>query len=184
MNQPILWYASRSTGVLALVLLTVTVVLGALNRGRYASVRWPRFAIAAVHRNISLLAVAFLVVHVVTATVDPYAGIGWLDAIVPFVSVYHPFWLGLGAAASDLLVAVVVTSLLRPRINARLWRTVHWAAYGCWPVAVVHGIGIDPADFRLTWLLVVNCVCVLAVVVAVGWRAGASHPDSEARARA
>jgi predicted ferric reductase len=184
MNQPIMWYASRSTGLLALVLFTASVVLGALGGGRFSRAGWPRFTIAALHRNVSLLAVAFLVVHVVTATIDPYAGIGWLAAVVPFVSAYHPFWLGLGAVATDLAAAVVITSLLRPRIDVRLWRAVHWLGYACWPVALVHGIGIDPADFRLSWVLVLNCLCALAVVVAIGWRAGTSHPDGEARARA
>jgi sulfoxide reductase heme-binding subunit YedZ len=184
MNQPIMWYASRATGVLALVLLTATVVLGALGGGRFSRTRWPRFVISAVHRNVSLLGVVFVLVHVVTAIVDPYAGIGWLDSVVPFTSVYHPFWLGLGAVTTDLLIAVVVTSLLRPRINVRLWRAVHWAGYACWPVALAHGIGIDPVDFRLGWMLALDCVCVVAVLVAVGWRAGTSHPDGEARARA
>jgi methionine sulfoxide reductase heme-binding subunit len=184
MNQPIIWYASRATGLIALVLFTASVVLGALGGGRYASKRWPRFVLAAVHRNVSLLAVVFLVVHIISSIVDPFAGIGWLDAIVPFVSIYHPFWLGLGAIATDLTVAVVVTSLLRPRVHVGLWRFVHWTSYALWPLAVVHGIGTAPADIRLSWVLVVNAVCVLAVIVAVGWRAGTSHPDTEARARA
>lgn len=182
MNQPILWYASRATGLIALLLFTASVALGALGGGRYVSVRWPRFALAAVHRNVSLLAVVFLAVHVTTAIVDPFAGIGWLAAIVPFRSVYHPFWLGLGAVATDLTVAIVVTSLLRPRVDVRVWRWIHWASYACWPLAVVHGIGTTPADIRMGWVLVVNLVCVLAVLGAVGWRAGTRHPDTVARA--
>lgn len=181
MNQPILWYASRATGLIALVLFTGSVVLGALGAGRFANQRWPRFAVAAVHRNVSLLAVVFLAVHVTTATVDPFAGIGWLDAIVPFRSVYHPFWLGLGAVATDLVIAIAVTSLLRPRVNPRLWKWVHWTSYACWPLAVAHGIGTTPADIRIGWVLVVNLACVVVVLVAVAWRAGTRHPDTLAR---
>jgi predicted ferric reductase len=184
MNQPIMWYASRATGLIALVLFTASVVLGALGGGRYSGQRWPRFALAAVHRSVSLLAVVFLAVHITTAIVDPFAGIGWLDAIVPFRSVYYPFWLGLGAVATDLTIAITVTSLLRPRVNVVLWRMVHWTSYACWPLAVIHGIGTTPADIRMGWVLALNIVCVLAVLVAVGWRAGTSHPDTEARARA
>jgi methionine sulfoxide reductase heme-binding subunit len=181
-NQPILWYASRATGLIALLLFTGSVALGALGGGRFSSARWPRFALAAVHRNVSLLAVVFLAVHIVTAVVDPFAGIGWLDVIVPFGSVYHPFWLGLGAVATDLVIAIVVTSLLRPRVGRRLWRWVHWTSYACWPLAVVHGIGTTPADIRLSWVVVLNLVCVLVVLFAVGWRAGTRQPDTEARA--
>jgi sulfoxide reductase heme-binding subunit YedZ len=176
-----LWYASRATGLALLVMLTAVVVLGALNGGRFAARNWPRFAISDVHRNLSLITVAFLVVHVATAIIDPYAGIAWLDAVVPFVSTYHPFWLGLGALASDLFLALIVSSLLRPRISQRVWRAVHWAAYVCWPVAVLHGWGIGGADSRLLWVLALIVVCVLAVIVAVGWRLASSHPDTEAR---
>ncbi|HEX3589391.1 MAG TPA: ferric reductase-like transmembrane domain-containing protein [Pseudonocardiaceae bacterium] len=184
MNQPILWYASRATGLLTLVLFTGSVVLGALGGGRFANVRWPRFTLAALHRNVSLLAVVFLVVHITTATVDPYAGIGWLDAIVPFRSAYSPFWLGLGAVATDLTIAVVVTSLLRPRVNVRLWRYVHWASYALWPLAVAHGIGTTIYDFRMGWVAAIDVLCVLAVLAAVGRRIATRHPDTVVRAGA
>lgn len=179
-----LWYLSRGTGVVSLLLFTASVVFGALGGGRFAGARWPRFAVAGVHRNVSLLALAFLVVHVATAIIDPYAGIGWWDSIIPFGSVYRPLWLGLGAVAGDLALAIVLTSLARPRINARLWRAVHWTSYACWPLAVAHGIATAPADFRLAWLLAIYVACVLAVLVAVGWRVTTAHPDTEARRRA
>ena len=184
MNAPIVWYASRATGLIALLLLTGSVVLGALGSGRYGSLRWPRFTLAALHRNVSLLAVVFLAVHITASVVDPFAGIGWLDVVVPFGSAYAPFWLGLGAVATDLTIAVLATSLLRPRVNVRLWRYVHWASYACWPLAVVHGIGTTPGDFRLTWVAAINVLCVLAVLIAVGWRLGTRHPDAVARAGA
>jgi len=176
-----LWYVSRAAGLLALVLLTGTVVLGALTGGRASSAAWPRFAVAALHRNLSLLTITFVAVHVVTAVVDGYAGIAWLDTVLPFVSVYHPFWLGLGAAAFDLLLALVVTSLLRTRISPRLWRAVHWAAYACWPVALLHGFGIGAGDTQSGWGLVVVLACLAAAIGAVLWRVGTSHPDTQAR---
>lgn len=170
MHQELLWYTSRATGLVALVLFTASVVFGVLVSGRYVGERWPRFAVNAVHRNISLTATVFLAVHVITAIVDPYAGIKWLDAIVPFGSVYYPVWLGLGAVAFDLAVAIMVTSLLRPRVNLRTWRLVHWTSYACWPLALVHGIGTTPADIRLNWVLAVDIACLLTVAWAVAWR--------------
>ena len=176
-----LWYVSRATGVVALVLLTGTLVLGALTGGRATSPAWPRFAVAGLHRNLSLLALTFVAVHVTTAIVDGYAGIAWLDAVLPFVSVYHPFWLGLGAAAFDLLLALVATSLLRTRISARRWRAVHWAAYACWPVALLHGFGIGAGDTQSAWGVAIVLGCVAAVAAAVMWRTTTTHPDPEAR---
>ncbi|HVV19040.1 MAG TPA: ferric reductase-like transmembrane domain-containing protein [Pseudonocardiaceae bacterium] len=176
-----LWYASRATGLAALLMLTTTVVLGTANSARFATPNLPRFAVATIHRNLSLVTCAFLVVHIAGAVIDPYAGIGWVDAVLPFVSSYQPFWLGLGAVAFDLLVALVVSSLVRPRISQRVWRSLHWAAYACWPVALIHGFAIGGADSRLGWVRILTLVCLLAVVAAVAWRATARHPDTEAR---
>lgn len=176
-----LWYASRATGLVCLVLLSTSVVLGLLGAGRFASESWPRFVLAALHRNASLLIVVFLAVHISTAVIDPYAGIGWISAVVPFVSAYHPLWLGLGAVAFDLLLALVVTSLLRTRMPLRAWRGVHWTAYACWPAALLHGIGIGGIDRTRPWVLALDAVSLLAVLLAAGWRLRASHPDTEAR---
>jgi predicted ferric reductase len=164
-----LWYMTRGTGLVALVLLTASVLLGVLEVKRWSSRRWPRFVTAGLHRNLSLLAVVFLAVHIASAVVDGFAPIGWLDAVLPFHSPYRPLWLGLGAVATDLLIALVVTSLLRGRIGYRAWRAVHWAAYACWPVALVHGLGTG-TDTSLGWVLALYLGSLLVVVAAVWWR--------------
>lgn len=164
-----LWFASRGTGLVSLMLLTATLVLGAEHTGRVAGARWPRFTVHAVHRNLSLLAVAFLAVHVLTAIVDGYVGIRVVDAFLPFVSAYKPFYLGLGAIALDLMLAVILTSAFRTRLPLPVWQWVHRAAYALWPVAVVHGIGAGGKDASLLWVQAVNVICVAAVLVAV-WR--------------
>jgi predicted ferric reductase len=176
-----LWFASRATGLVSLLLLTGTVVLGIATTGRAAGSRWPRFAVADLHRNLSLLAVVFLGVHIATAVIDPYAGIRWADALLPFVSVYQPFWLGLGAVALDLLIAVLVTSLVRSRLPRRVWRAVHWAGYALFPVAVAHGLGTGGLDSRQLWVL--GCVgfCLLTVTAGIWWRQGSRHRDTAAR---
>jgi sulfoxide reductase heme-binding subunit YedZ len=183
MNTQALWYLSRGTGIVALLLLTAAVVLGMLNSGRFLSQRWPRFTVSAIHRNISLLALVFLVIHIASSVIDPYAGIRWLDAVVPFVSSYRSFWLGLGALSGDLMLAVLVTSLLRPRIGYRVWRAVHWLSYAMWPIALVHGIGTGITDDQVSWVLLCDGVCALAVLGALWWRLGATHADTEARTR-
>jgi len=180
MNQA-LWFASRATGLVSLLLLSATIVIGSGTSGRFASSRWPRFTVVALHRNLSLLALVFLAVHICGAVIDPYAGIQWADALIPFGSSYQPFWLGLGAVSIDLMIAVVLTSLLRLRMPPRLWRAIHWAGYGLFPVAVAHGLGISGPDSRLGWVLTWFALCALTVVVAVWWRANRSHPDQLAR---
>jgi sulfoxide reductase heme-binding subunit YedZ len=176
-----LWFASRACGLVALVLLTGTTALGALHTGRAASPAWPRFVLHGLHRNLALLAVVFVAVHVATAIIDPYAGIRWIDAVVPFASAYHPFWTGLGAAALDLLAALVTTSLVRTHLPLAFWQHLHRTAYGLWAVALAHGLGLGGDDSRLGWVRAIGVGCALIVSAAVVIRLRARHPDTEAR---
>jgi sulfoxide reductase heme-binding subunit YedZ len=170
-----LWFATRATGLIALVLLTGTVVLGIVTSVRFASPAWPRFVTVFLHRNLSLLTITFTGLHVLTTIADPFASISAVSVVVPFTSGYRRIWLGLGAVAFDLLLAVLVTSLLRTRIRPRAWRAVHWAGYACWPVALVHGLGTG-TDGAARWVLAITAVCALAVVSAGAWRLAAGWP--------
>lgn len=177
-----LWVASRATGLVALLLLSATILLGVATNRRYATSGWARFSVLALHRNLSLLGLVFVAVHAATAVIDPYAGIRWTDAVLPFIAVYQPVWLGLGTVALDLMAAVVVSSLLRSRIPLPVWRGVHWASYALFPVALVHALGIAGADGRLGWVLGWLGCCALAVIAAGWWRArGRVHADTHAR---
>ena len=164
-----LWYLTRGTGVVALVLLTAGIVLGVMGSARWKAPRLPRFLVFGLHRNVTLLALAFVAVHVVTTVADKFAPIGYKDAVVPFLSPYRPIWLGLGAVAFDLLLALIATSLLRARIGLRSWRAVHWLAYASWPVAMVHALGTG-SDARTGWLALFALACAAAVVLSVLWR--------------
>ena len=129
----------------------------------------PRFVTLGLHRNLALLAVVFLTLHVVTAIVDPDAAVSAVAVVVPALSDKYGLWLGMGALALDLIVALVVTSLLRQRLPLRLWRALHWAAYLAWPVALVHGAGIG-TDSGATWMLGVDAGCVAIFAAAVALR--------------
>jgi methionine sulfoxide reductase heme-binding subunit len=170
------WYLTRSTGAVALLALTLAIVLGILDVQRWSSPRWPRFVVDSLHRNVSLLAMAFLVAHILTSVLDSFAPIGLLDAVIPFVGSYRPFWLGLGALAFDLILAVTVTSLLRQRIGYGSWRAIHWLTYASWPIALLHGFGTG-SDVKSAWLLLLSIACTVVVAGAVlvrvlsGWPA-------------
>ena len=193
------WYASRATGVVALVLLTAVLVLGILvnRQGRLPGL--PRFAVTSLHRNISLLAVAFIAVHVLTAVLDTYVSIPLVAGVIPFASGYERFWLGLGAISFDLMLAMIISSLVRGRLNRILWRAIHLLAYLCWPVAFAHSIG-SSSDLQGGWLLDLSIGCAVAVAAAVSWRLasaarqlpraarvaailGQQRPDGRARAK-
>jgi sulfoxide reductase heme-binding subunit YedZ len=171
-----LWYLTRATGAVTLILLTVSVVFGIANIARLQAAGWPRFVVEGLHRNVSLLALALLGVHIATTVLDPFAGIHVLDAFVPFVSNYRPLWLGLGAFASDLLIAIALTSVVRRRLGHTAWRATHWFAYLCWPVAVLHSVGTG-SDVKQIWMLALTAACVVAVIAAVWARVGLGWPS-------
>jgi sulfoxide reductase heme-binding subunit YedZ len=183
MSDTLLWYTTRGAGVVSLLLLSAVVVLGVLSVRRFETAGWPRFLTVGLHRNLSLLAVVFLLIHIVTAVVDPFTNLGWAAAAIPFSSYYRTFWLGLGTVAAELMAAIVVTSLLRRWIGAWAWRLVHWLAYASWPIAVVHGWGTG-TDSGAAWLLAIQVLCILAVGLAVLARLVTGSPDPLATDRA
>ena len=168
-DHALLWYVSRATGLVCLVLLTLTVVLGVLAATRVASAGWPRFVTQGLHRNVSLFVLVLLAVHVTAVVVDDFVPIHISDVLVPFASGYRPFWLGLGVVAVDLVVALVLTSLVRQRLGHGAWRSVHWMAYACWPLAIVHGLGTG-SDPRRDWATGLAVGCAAVVLLAVAWR--------------
>jgi sulfoxide reductase heme-binding subunit YedZ len=180
------WYLTRATGTVALILLTLSVVLGVIDVQRYTTPRAPRFVVDGMHRTASLLAVVFLIAHILTAALDSFASIPLIDAVLPFAGSYRPLWLGLGAVSFDLLLAIVVTSLLRRRLGYRAWRLTHWLAYGSWPVALLHGLGTG-SDVKTSWMLAISGGCLALVLTSIcvrvvdGWP---SRPPARAAALA
>lgn len=175
-----LWYATRGAGATTLLLLTVSVVLGIAEVRRWRPAGAPLFGVAALHRTVSLLALALLVVHIVSTLLDPFPRIGILTAVVPFSGSYRPLWVGLGAIAFDLLLALVLTSLVRRRLGYRAWRALHWTAYAVWPVALVHGLGAG-SDARSAWMQALTLACVAAAAVAVAARLASGDTPAAAR---
>jgi sulfoxide reductase heme-binding subunit YedZ len=176
MSGHALWYLTRGTGLTALVLVTLSVLAGIAASLRAGGVRMPRFVVSGLHRNLSLLTVVFIIVHVVTTVLDAYAPISLVDAVVPFISGYRPIWLGLGALAFDIILALVITSLVRVRIGLKTWRFVHWFAYACFPITIVHALGTG-SDASQRWLLAVVMTCVGLVIAGALWRLWSIRKD-------
>lgn len=164
-----MWYTSRATGVVSLVLMSLVVIIGLMvnRQGRLPGM--PGFAVLGLHRYLSLLSITFLAVHIATAVLDTFVNISVAAAVVPFVSAYEPLWLGLGTVAFDLMIAIIITSLLRAHLGRLAWKAVHWLAYAAWPVAVVHSV-YSSKDMQRGALLGLALACIAAVLVAMVWR--------------
>jgi len=162
MTSPLLWYVARATGLTAMVLLSGTMALGLLTATRVSNRFWPRFATQELHRQVSLTTLVFLSGHVLSSVLDTYVHIGLAAVVVPFASPYKRAWVGVGAIALDLLLAVAASSLLRARMSARSWRGLHWLVYLCWPMSLLHGFAIG-TDMKLPWVDLLTLGCVGAV---------------------
>jgi methionine sulfoxide reductase heme-binding subunit len=172
-----MWAFGRISGIVALVLLTGSVVLGILTRSGRPLPGLPRFSISLLHRNIALLSSIFLVLHVGSLMLDSYAKLSVVDVFVPFLGAFKPFWQGLGTVALDLLVAIVITSLFRKRLGVGLFKAIHWLTYAMWPIALVHAIG-NGTNGTSGWFLALSGLCVVAVGGSVLWRVSPRFTES------
>src|SRR5213082_1951604 len=182
MSNSVLWYTTRGAGAVSLILLTCVVVLGILSTLRVQTARWPRFLTTGLHRNLALMTLVFLSLHIVTAVVDPFTHLGWAAALIPFSSYYRTLWLGLGVISFELLLAIVMTSLIRGILGHRAWRAIHWLTYAAWPVGVLHGAGTG-TDTWSAWMLAITAGCVAAVGVAIVLRLTGGSTDPLATPR-
>ena len=125
------WDTARAGGFAAYILLS-----RGQRRARaaepVATPQWPRLITNELHGYLSLLALVFIVVHVLAVLVDPFTHFGLAEVLVPFVSHYRPVWMGLGIVALYLLLAVWVSSRSGPD-RLPTWRAIHVLAYGCLP---------------------------------------------------
>ena len=173
-TDPALWALGRGTGIVALVMFTVTVVLGIVTRSGRPVPGLGRFGAADVHRTAALTGTGLVAVHVGSLYLDPYAQLRLVDLFLPFLGSYRPLWQGLGTLAVELLGIITVVSLLRQRIGPRVFRAVHWLTYVFWPVALLHALG-NGTDAATPWFRGVAIACIAAVGIAVGWRTAPSY---------
>ena len=169
LDPKLAWYLTRSTGLVLLVLFTFSTALGLLSSVSKAGGRVPRFVATDLHRRMSLMALVLLVVHVAAAIADNFVEITVVDALIPFRNSYRPVFLGLGTFADDLMLVLIVTSLLRHRMDVRAWRSIHLLSYAMWPMVVLHGLGTG-FDAKKVPVVAVTAACVLLIVVLTTWR--------------
>jgi sulfoxide reductase heme-binding subunit YedZ len=157
------WYIARSSGIVAYLLLSSSVVLGALMAGR-AKFAWPRFAVEEVHRFLAILAGVFIVVHGSALMLDTVVPISLKQELVPFSSPYRPFAVALGVLAAEIMAAVGITNHFRSRMPHTLWRRAHYLTLAVWGLATAHGFlaGTDRLD---PWFAGIAAATVMSVAM-------------------
>jgi sulfoxide reductase heme-binding subunit YedZ len=169
LTSPYLWYSTRATGMVTLVLFTIVVALGTFVANRVGGTYVGRFEINELHRSISMVAVVFLAIHVTTTVVDSYVPTGVLSVVVPLTSSYRRVAVGVGAVSLDLIAAVWISSLLKLRIANRSWRFIHWFSWLALATALVHAY-LTGTDARHGWGLVVLVACAALGLASGVWR--------------
>jgi sulfoxide reductase heme-binding subunit YedZ len=169
LTTPYLWYTTRATGFVTLILFTLVVALGTLVANRVGGTFVGRFEINELHRSASIVAMVFLVLHIVTTVLDSFAPTGWLSSIVPFASDYKRVGVALGAVAFDLILAVWISSLMKVRVKNESWRFIHWFSWVAFASAIVHAY-VTGTDARDGVGLAIVAACALVVLLAGLWR--------------
>ena len=164
-----LWSFGRGTGLAALALFTLALVLGVVARSGRQLPWLGRVGVSDLHRTAALTGTSLIAVHLGSLLFDPYAQLKVIDFVLPFLASYRPLWLGLGTLAIDLLIVVTGVSVLRGRVGPRAFRAVHWSTYALWPFALLHAFG-SGTDAGSTWFRAFAAVCVLAVTAITVWR--------------
>ena len=169
LTSPYLWYTTRATGLVTLILFTGVVVLGSLVANRVGGAAVGRFELSELHRSLSMVAVIFLVIHIATTVADSFVPTGLISVVVPLTSTYKRVGVGLGAVAFDLFLAVWVSSLVKTSLKNETWRFIHWFSWLGWAIAIVHAF-LTGTDARTGVGLALVSVSALAGALAGLWR--------------
>ncbi|HEX9038753.1 MAG TPA: ferric reductase-like transmembrane domain-containing protein [Ktedonobacterales bacterium] len=161
------WDVARSGGFVAYGLLTLSVALGLALSMRWQSARWPRLINSDLHNFVTLLALAFTIIHVLAVWLDPFTAFGWAEVFIPFVSHYRPLWMAFGIVALYLGLALAASVWLRPRFGYEWWRRLHVLTLAVFALVTIHGVTTG-SDTSTPWAVLVYAVNGL-LVAALLW---------------
>lgn len=170
MNEKIWWYLSRSSGIVALVLLVASVVWGVLLATRVLKPHDRPAWLLDLHRWLSGTAVAMTVLHLLGLYLDGYIDYGITELVVPGASEYRPLAVAIGVVSFYVMVAIQATSYLRRRLSKRMWHGIHLLSYGLvWGAAVHAGMaGTDTVNRAYQVLaLLLSMIAVAATIVRI-----------------
>jgi methionine sulfoxide reductase heme-binding subunit len=169
-RDPTFWILARASGLTAYVLLTLSMLAGLVLKSRPLGPRVKAAAATDTHRFLTLLALGAIAVHGLALTLDSTVRLRLPALLVPGLSPYRPVATALGVLAAELAAVIIVSFPLRKRIGARLWRRLHWATYGVFAAATVHGLAAG-SDTSRSWVFALYLASVAAVAFATAWRA-------------
>jgi sulfoxide reductase heme-binding subunit YedZ len=178
-HDPTFWLLARASGITAYAMLTLSVLAGLLLKSRPFRSLKPA-AVTDLHRVLAMLGLGALAGHAIALVLDTTVHVSVAGLFVPGLVSYRPVWTSLGILAAELMILVYISFSLRKRIGTKNWRRLHWATYGIFGAATVHGIAAG-TDTSRPWVFGLYVGAVAAVAAATAWRA--LVPPTPARAR-
>ncbi len=179
-TDPTFWLLARASGLTAYVLLTLSVLAGLVLKSRPFGKALRASTVADVHRFLAMLGLGAVALHGATLVLDTTVHVSPLALVVPGLVPYRPVWTAAGVLATELMIIIYASFALRRRIGAKNWRRLHYATFGLFALATVHGLAAG-TDSGAAWALGLYGGAVGAVVCATGWRALASPVATPAR---
>ena len=156
------WDVARAGGMVAYVLLTLSMVLGLALSVRWQRPLWPRLLTNELHSFVTLLSLVFIGVHVAAVWLDPFTRFGWRDIFVPMASSSRTVWMTIGIVGAYLMLAVWISSQLRARIGHALWRRLHGLTFAVYLLSTVHGLWTG-TDSKHVWALELYTASIVLV---------------------
>ena len=167
-------YAEFYMGVLTLVALSITIMVGLVATDRLVLSIRQRVLLQSAHRTTGVIAVTSLVVHIWTKFLEEH--VRMIDIVVPFIAPYNTLYVGFGTLSGWIMMLVMWTGLARAKFVGRgrpwMWRSIHAISYLMWPIALVHGLAAGRA--AATWVIVSYVICILLVLVGLAVRLSVS----------
>lgn len=180
------WLASRASGLVALVLVTISVLLGLTMAGKV--MRRPGLGrkLMAIHEQTALAGIVAIGIHGITLLGDPWLNPGPAGVAVPFQMDYQPLFTGLGIIGGYLAALLGLSFYARKRIGTRLWRKAHRFTIVVYVLGVIHalGAGTDASTAWLRWWLLVTGVPIVWLFVYRVLGSGRSTARDASRQRA
>jgi methionine sulfoxide reductase heme-binding subunit len=180
-NDPTFWILARASGLTAYAMLTLSILAGLVLKSRPFRALKPA-AVTDLHRMLALIGLGALAVHAVALVLDTTVKVTLPGLLVPGLISYRPVWTSLGVVTAELMVLVYASFSLRKRIGTRNWRRLHWATYGIFAAATLHGLAAG-TDTAHPWALALYAGAVGSVTIAATWRFLVSPVPARARRR-
>jgi sulfoxide reductase heme-binding subunit YedZ len=170
----VMWYITRAAGLTAYMLLWFSTAWGLAVSSKILDTFLHRSFTYDFHQFISLLAVGFILLHIIVLMADRYLPYSLTQVLVPFLSPYRPLWVGIGVLGFYLTLLVTITFYIRGRIGVKSFRVIHYLSLIGYLFATVHGFfaGTDtplPATelmYAGTFLVVVFLTSYWLIVLA------------------